>query len=129
MTGGVRWRTPSHVLGSAQGDRCGINQHRQAILKTIRRTDGGTMNCRACHHALGEHAIADGTTRDPQDGDLSVCLYCGALSIFRGGSVMTPTYQEMDELTREQSVIEAMYAALFIRRKMAEAEAGGNGDT
>lgn len=85
------------------------------------------MNCRTCNHALGEHAVADGTTKDPGPGDLSVCLYCGAVSVFRGnGSATAPTYQELDEMTRDPAAIEAMHLALLLRQKLAEMEKGDN---
>lgn len=77
------------------------------------------MNCRTCNHSLGEHAITDGTRRAPNAGDVSVCMYCGSLSIFRGdGSTTAPTFQEFDMMVCDPQIIEAMHVALLLRKQL-----------
>jgi len=67
--------------------------------------------CRDCGARLDAATEAFGDDVRPRPGDVSVCLACGSLSLFDGGlRRRPPTGDELDELLRDQRLLDVMRA-------------------
>lgn len=66
------------------------------------------MNCRSCEIELDGHADTEGTDASPEEGDLSMCIYCGALGFYTvtGGvlGIREPSAEEHRSLIRDPYV-------------------------
>lgn len=55
--------------------------------------------CQKCDHKLNTSAGLTAGLANPEEGDISICLYCGEISIYRSDlTLRKPTEQERDEL-------------------------------
>lgn len=44
--------------------------------------EGQSMICLACDREIPEYTAVDGDNTPPEEGDLSICWYCGALAFY-----------------------------------------------
>lgn len=77
-------------------------------------------NCPACGAMVDAHTILDRESTEPgkvypEDGDVSVCLYCAAVGVFRttpfGVTIEHPTEEERAKLAQDDD-LQRMVAAL-----------------
>jgi hypothetical protein len=73
----------------------------------------GDTYCPACGALCNAASVADRRGEaHPKEGDVSVCLYCQAVSIFRADlSLREPTEKEWDEIRRYAPNLEVYRAA------------------
>lgn len=67
--------------------------------------------CRDCGADLNAATGAYDVTADPDPGDVSVCLYCGCLSIFTEVLLLrAPTDAEYQQLAQDQNIVRVLQA-------------------
>lgn len=55
------------------------------------------VECNVCHHKLDSHTNPNGAL--PQEGDISICVYCGNLSRFdKNLKIVSLTEEEIEKL-------------------------------
>ncbi|NUX58714.1 hypothetical protein [Paraburkholderia youngii] len=76
------------------------------------------MNCRKCGKLLDGNTSMEKGTR-PRHGDVSLCIYCGALSIFDMNKqrLRPPTQWEQAELSKNPDVARALAAITIAKAK------------
>jgi hypothetical protein len=56
-------------------------------------------NCRACLKPVDVHCNVDDEQLQPQKGDVSVCMYCGTVSVYDYNlKLVQPTYCDVQEM-------------------------------
>lgn len=73
--------------------------------------------CGICGYVMNASSHVSDAVLKPTEGDVSVCLNCGAAYIFNADlTLREPTPQENDELAQNDTVVKAQY---FIRKRGA----------
>ena len=66
---------------------------------------GERLHCPACKHHLEAATAVTSNGRQPRDGAVSLCVYCGEVSVFRHGPlglfIDTPTLEELRDIMSE----------------------------
>jgi hypothetical protein len=75
------------------------------------------MECLTCGEKINGAMEMQGTAAKPSPGDLSLCMYCGALAIFTSDGIRKPTPEEAHELADREDVIEAQKFFLKFKEK------------
>lgn len=76
--------------------------------------------CPSCGKSLNRCGSRSGE-RGPQPGDLSVCLYCGHLSVYGDDvGLRELTDAEVVEVAGDADMLQAQNIAAFIRKRLAE---------
>lgn len=66
------------------------------------------QQCPGCGYRMDTSADVYNGGRAPEEGDISICLSCGAPTIFtKEGTLRTPTTQEKLDLSQNKQVLEA----------------------
>lgn len=68
--------------------------------------------CRNCLSELPAHTDAYGDAK-PSDGDISICIYCGELSIFDAGRLREPTDIERSAALDDPQVVDVIAAIML----------------
>lgn len=76
------------------------------------------LGCWACGH-VNDAASSLDTTEPPDDGSVSICFYCSALSVFTGQGLVVrqPTPGELDEFLADPRIQYLLASLDEYRRK------------
>lgn len=59
--------------------------------------------CRSCKHPIDAHSSTDGKTHIPSENDISICAYCGEISLFDEDQNLVPlTKEQLEELQEDE---------------------------
>jgi hypothetical protein len=74
--------------------------------------------CRKCNEPLERaRPMEDGTV--PGEGDISMCVYCGLISIYNADQTLRePTFEEWDKITNQEKVKDVLRNRSYWRRKI-----------
>jgi hypothetical protein len=88
-----------------------------------------TMTCPHCHRSNDGHTDVDDldteSPKDPEPGDLSICLYCGGLGQFDADMALkVPGEETLNTVLSDESVVRAIFArAMLAARSVIQADA------
>ena len=75
------------------------------------------VSCPVCGKPLDSISSVQGDNQPPQPGDITVCLYCGAVMEVGGGLVPQPfTPEEAEELCRDPELMAQLQRVEAARR-------------
>jgi len=64
-----------------------------------------TVHCVNCGATFDASTRIGGTEAVPQDGDITVCLYCRHIMVFEGGKPRNPNDAEMRRIAGDPRVV------------------------
>ena len=68
-------------------------------------SDVGVRTCRICGDLLDAASNLGPHRTAPSDGDFSICINCGAISVFQGADFRTPTDEERELALQQPDVV------------------------
>lgn len=80
--------------------------------------------CPACGTLIDGHTEVHLEDVCPAPGDVSVCVYCCAVSVFTETSLRTPDLKELDEILADPEMQKAIYAVQELWRQRGGAPRG-----
>ncbi len=77
------------------------------------------MNCPNCNADLNRHVTAADRRVEPPEGDLSVCFYCGSVSVFERGNLRRTFRSDIEKLSPKEA-FELGSAVASVFKRIAE---------
>ncbi len=70
-------------------------------------------HCIYCKREIDCETALEGAG-NPQDGDFTICIYCGGVGVFKDGKVCLPSREEMILFCNSQQGPASLWATLYM---------------